>query len=113
MTGALTPGRGNRMVLANTEELHDQIDNLCVRIRSLEHALETLQKTVSDQPHPLLRTDILHPSSSESPLSMPGARTSGPSSTIGSTSRSETISDTSLENAIIDAFGVYFSGQSH
>ncbi|KAJ7045173.1 fungal-specific transcription factor domain-containing protein [Mycena alexandri] len=57
--GQLTSGKGNRLVLANTEELHDRIEFLCARIRELEDALRILQETVSDRPHPLLRTDLL------------------------------------------------------
>ena len=57
--GVLTPGKGNRLVLANTEELHDQIDQLRARNRELENALRLMQENVSDQPHPLLRTDVL------------------------------------------------------
>ena len=43
-----------RMILSNTEELHDKIDSLLERIRLLEDALRTLQASVSPQPHPLL-----------------------------------------------------------
>ncbi|KAF5384815.1 hypothetical protein D9615_000960 [Tricholomella constricta] len=59
--GSLTPGRGNRLILANTEELHDRIDHLCSRIRELENALRTLQESVSDEPHPLLQNDLSQP----------------------------------------------------
>ncbi|KAF8899388.1 fungal-specific transcription factor domain-containing protein [Infundibulicybe gibba] len=52
--GSLTTGKGNRMVLANTEELHDRIESLSTRIRELEDALRTLQESVSSSPHPLL-----------------------------------------------------------
>jgi hypothetical protein len=58
-SGSLTPGKGNRLVLANTEELHDRIEQLCTRIRELENALRTLQESVSEEPHPLLRTGVL------------------------------------------------------
>ncbi|KAL0069471.1 hypothetical protein AAF712_003506 [Marasmius tenuissimus] len=56
---SLTAGKGNRLVLANTEELHDRIDGLCGRIRELEAALRVLQMQVSDEPHPLLTPDLL------------------------------------------------------
>ncbi|GLB43693.1 putative fungal specific transcription factor [Lyophyllum shimeji] len=59
--GSLTPGKGNRLVLANTEELHDRIETLCTRIRELENALRSLQESVSDEPHPLLQKDVLQP----------------------------------------------------
>lgn len=67
--GALTPGKGNKMILANTEELHDRIDQLSSRIRELEGALQTLQARVSNEPHPLLQKGILqslHPPSTAS-----------------------------------------------
>lgn len=43
-----------RYILANTEELHAQIDALTIRVRELEHGLSLLQATVSSEPHPLL-----------------------------------------------------------
>lgn len=61
--GCLEPSRGNRMVLSGTQELHDRIDDLCARIRELEDALRDLQGQHSDEPHPLLRTDVLRPRS--------------------------------------------------
>lgn len=57
--GSLASGKGNRLVLANTEELHERIENLSSRIRELETALRALQHTVSDDPHPLLRPELL------------------------------------------------------
>lgn len=57
--GVLASTKGNRMILSGTEELHERIDSLCTRIKELEDALKSLQEQVSDQPHPLLRTDIL------------------------------------------------------
>ncbi|CAE6532472.1 unnamed protein product [Rhizoctonia solani] len=57
--GQLTTGKGNRFVLANTEELHEKIIQLQDRISSLEGALGTLQAAHSSQPHPLLREDLL------------------------------------------------------
>ena len=47
------------MILANTEELHEKIERLCTRIKDLESALQVLQASVSTQPHPLLREDLL------------------------------------------------------
>ncbi|KAH6896152.1 hypothetical protein BKA70DRAFT_1318523 [Coprinopsis sp. MPI-PUGE-AT-0042] len=55
--GCLEPSRGNRM------ELHDRIDDLCARIHELEDALRNLQGQLSDEPHPLLREDVLRPRS--------------------------------------------------
>ncbi|KAF9528164.1 fungal-specific transcription factor domain-containing protein [Crepidotus variabilis] len=57
--GSLTPGKGNRLVLANTEELHERIHQMASRNRELESALRDLQKRVSDDPHPLLQTNLL------------------------------------------------------
>ncbi|KAI0319542.1 fungal-specific transcription factor domain-containing protein [Amylostereum chailletii] len=52
-----------RYVLANTTELHARIDRMTRRIRELEHGLGSLQATVSDDTHPLLR-DGTDPSNS-------------------------------------------------
>ncbi|KAH8094589.1 fungal-specific transcription factor domain-containing protein [Phellopilus nigrolimitatus] len=52
--GTLTTGKHNRMILADTEELHDKIEALLERIRLLEDALRTAQAAASSQPHPLL-----------------------------------------------------------
>ncbi|KAF8987264.1 hypothetical protein BDQ17DRAFT_1258770, partial [Cyathus striatus] len=41
--GALTLGRGNRMILANTEELHAQIESQSSKIRQLESELRSMQ----------------------------------------------------------------------
>lgn len=57
--GSLTPGKGNRLVLSGTEELHDKIDQMASRNRELENALRDLQKKVSDDSHPLLSTELL------------------------------------------------------
>ncbi|TDL21914.1 hypothetical protein BD410DRAFT_789344 [Rickenella mellea] len=54
--GTLAPGKGSRLVLTNTEQLHDQVESLQTRVRQLEDALRTLQATVSIHPHPLLST---------------------------------------------------------
>ncbi len=46
------------MILKNTEELHENIDSLCMRVRELEEALRVLQASVSSQPHPLLKEEL-------------------------------------------------------
>ncbi|KAJ7610086.1 fungal-specific transcription factor domain-containing protein [Roridomyces roridus] len=106
--GHLTSGKGNRLVLANTEELHDRIENLCGRIRELEDALRALQETVSDRPHPLLRTDLLHLKSRSQPA------TGGPSPV---SSEQSTLVDEfsdpaprSEEENFIDSFGTLTIG---
>ncbi|KAJ7511773.1 fungal-specific transcription factor domain-containing protein [Mycena galericulata] len=100
--GQLTSGKGNRLVLANTEELHERIENLCARIRELEDALRTLQETVSDRPHPLLRTDLLHLKT------RPASDDASPSSN-GSGSSYE-VPERSEEESFIDAFGTLTIG---
>ena len=52
-------------VLAATEHLHDRITKMSARIRSLEDALEELQAKHSNDPHPLLRDDLVSPSAED------------------------------------------------
>lgn len=75
MTGSLTTGKGNRynnlfhmyalteaksrFVLANTEELHEKIETLADRVRKLEDALADTHTSLSDEPHPLLKEELL------------------------------------------------------
>ncbi|KAF8650271.1 hypothetical protein AX16_005325 [Volvariella volvacea WC 439] len=117
--GSLTPGRGGKLVLANTEELHDRIDRLCGRIRELEDALRSLHANHSSQPHPLLTLELLQlkgpenfnvsttslSSSSKSP-------SNPPPSSQPSDSRSPSIpnSDDGGEESLIDAFGTLTVG---
>ncbi|KAJ7083350.1 fungal-specific transcription factor domain-containing protein [Mycena belliarum] len=109
--GQLTSGKGNRLVLANTEELHNRIEHLCGRIRDLEEALRTLQESVSDQPHPLLRTDLLHMKAV--PPSSPPEEAS-PASSGSSTLVSDDVPDPSQarteEENFVDAFGTLTIG---
>lgn len=46
-------------VLAATEHLHKRIAKISDRVRALEDALATLQSKHYDEPHPLLRDDLL------------------------------------------------------
>jgi hypothetical protein len=46
-------------VVATTEELHDQNQQLCYRIRHLEEALQILHSDRSMDPHPLLSEELL------------------------------------------------------
>jgi hypothetical protein len=88
-----------RLVLANTEELHEKIERLCSRIRALEDALRSLQANFSDSPHPLLQDALLT-------LKAPNARHDflpGPSATP-IISRIE--SSRTDEDHIVDAFGM-------
>ncbi|EIW87438.1 hypothetical protein CONPUDRAFT_45173, partial [Coniophora puteana RWD-64-598 SS2] len=108
--GSLTAGKGNRMVLANTEELHNQIEIMSTRIRELEDALTILQSEVSDKPHDLLK-DTINDLLRESPLSTaaeppaPGGGSSGDSSGAAETANGEP-----KEDAMIDAFGTLAIG---
>lgn len=98
------------MVLSNTEELHERIEHLCIRIRELEDALRTLQESVSGDPHPLLRTDLLL---LKTPISNPPASdgsSSSPSNSSLSTLASEELPDPrrSDDENLIDAFGALY-----
>ncbi|KAI5123792.1 hypothetical protein M0805_009087 [Coniferiporia weirii] len=57
--GSLATGQGTRFVLAATDHLHRRISKMSERIRQLEDALAILQQHVSDEPHPLLRDELL------------------------------------------------------
>ncbi|KAH9170530.1 fungal-specific transcription factor domain-containing protein [Lactarius sanguifluus] len=53
--GSLATGRtNNRFVLANTEQLHTQIESMTRRIQELENGLGTVYATISKEKHPLL-----------------------------------------------------------
>ncbi|KAF5337739.1 hypothetical protein D9758_016027 [Tetrapyrgos nigripes] len=56
---SLAAGKNNRLILSGTQELHDRISQLCSRIRELEEALASVQSRVSDEPHPLLKSELL------------------------------------------------------
>ncbi|OBZ79070.1 putative transcriptional regulatory protein C1F7.11c [Grifola frondosa] len=57
--GSLTTGKGNRLALADAEELHKKIEQLRSRSTALEDALRSLQAAVSDEPHALLQDDAV------------------------------------------------------
>lgn len=48
-----------RFVFADTAQLHAKIAQMGQRIRQLEDALAIFQSGVSNEPHPLLREDLL------------------------------------------------------
>ncbi|TFK21631.1 hypothetical protein FA15DRAFT_672387 [Coprinopsis marcescibilis] len=114
--GVLTSTKGNRMVLSGTEELHERIGDLGARIRELEGALRALQEQVSDEPHPLLCSDVLRP-----PLLRTDSQngSSSASASASSSAKSPTTSNSSDRNSlasglpvlkeedhqVIDAFG--------
>ncbi|KAF8167169.1 fungal-specific transcription factor domain-containing protein [Crassisporium funariophilum] len=110
--GELAPGKNNRMILANTEELHNQIEQLCSRNRELENALRLMQEQVSEQPHPLLRTDLLslrtisHPGSSSGPSTSSSSKSPSTSRISPTTHPPGTVDVTFEEDSnVIDAFG--------
>lgn len=86
-------------ILADTQDLHDEVDRLRTRIRELEQALATLQAQTSQEPHPLL----------EQGFTFTIAATHRPSAKSKSKSKSklsETESpDESDEDKLIDTFG--------
>lgn len=57
--GQLVHGQG-KMLLADTEQLHEKIRVMSARIRSLEDALQTLHSRFTRQTHPLLTADQLN-----------------------------------------------------
>jgi hypothetical protein len=48
-----------RIVIANTEVLHDKINQLANRVRQLEDALAAAHAMNTLEPHPLLQGDLL------------------------------------------------------
>ncbi|KAK0185178.1 hypothetical protein F5146DRAFT_1105813 [Armillaria mellea] len=120
--GSLTSGKGNRLILANTEQLHERIEHLCSRIRDLENALKTIQATVSSEPHPLLRLDLLQLKSPQSTLPTQNG-SAGPSTANGPTSTSANSQSIRLgfssepqqarsdDENFIDAFGTLTIGR--
>lgn len=69
--GSLATGQGTRFVLAATEHLHRRIAKLGERIRVLEDALASLHSKHSEEPHPLLREDLLCGNSDDKDADMP------------------------------------------
>ncbi|KAI0372775.1 hypothetical protein BV20DRAFT_1014847 [Pilatotrama ljubarskyi] len=57
--GSLTTGKGNRFVLASTQDLHEKITQLANRVRDLEDALRASHALHSMEPHPLLSEELL------------------------------------------------------
>ena len=116
-TGVLTPGKNNRMILANTEQLHDRIDLIMVRNRELEYTLRSLQDTVSDQPHPLLmekdrlNLKITIQQGSSSDPSTPSSSKSPSTSRISPTNQPPDVTEMRLEEdrPNVDAYGLSFS----
>ncbi|KIJ66602.1 hypothetical protein HYDPIDRAFT_26938 [Hydnomerulius pinastri MD-312] len=98
--GSLTAGRGNRLVLANTEELHNRIEVMSTRIRELEDALRQMHSEASSQPHPLLTDSItVIPQDRPEETSPGSSNLEGPSTTV-----------LAEADAVIDAFGTLTIG---
>ncbi|KAH7096553.1 hypothetical protein BKA62DRAFT_582294, partial [Auriculariales sp. MPI-PUGE-AT-0066] len=57
--GTLAAGPGNRFVLADTRQLHEQIEDMSKKIAELEDTLSELQSNVSSEPHPLLTHEFM------------------------------------------------------
>lgn len=110
--GSLTTGQGTRFVLADTEKLHKKIAEMSDRIRQLEDALAILQGTVTREPHPLLRRDLL---SIKSGLELHGAPADGhrvnEDGSINETEESETL-DAFGTLAVSEDGGATFYGRS-
>ncbi|KAF9021153.1 hypothetical protein BDZ89DRAFT_1019781 [Hymenopellis radicata] len=108
--GSLTTGKGNRLVLANTEQLHDRIEHLCSRIRELETAL----KQLSGGSHPLLRQDLLQLKAPQSSLPTQPQNGNNPltaeSSTNGDTNGTSATESQAEDESFIDAFGTLTIG---
>ncbi|KAL0582042.1 hypothetical protein V5O48_000100 [Marasmius crinis-equi] len=57
--GSLSSGQGTRYVLADTSQLHAKINEMGQRIRQLEDALAISHSSSSNEPHPLLRDELM------------------------------------------------------
>ncbi|GBE86514.1 fungal-specific transcription factor domain-containing protein [Sparassis latifolia] len=57
--GSLTTGKGNRFVLASTQDLHEKIALLSNRVRELEDGLRSSHSLQSCDAHPLLSDELL------------------------------------------------------
>ncbi|KIK94386.1 hypothetical protein PAXRUDRAFT_783296 [Paxillus rubicundulus Ve08.2h10] len=99
--GSLTSSKGNRLVLANTEELHNRIEVMSARVRDLEHALTQARSQGFDELHPLLAGSITDISQGNVPESSPSLGQSGASYAAATKTETETV---------IDAFGTLTIG---
>ncbi|KAG2744919.1 hypothetical protein P692DRAFT_20858521, partial [Suillus brevipes Sb2] len=99
-SGSLTAGKGNRLVLANTEELRNKIEVMSARIRELEEALRNVHSEGSVLPHSLL-SDAITVISSDSPES---------SSSSNFAERQPQTSNKADADSVIDAFGTLTIG---
>ncbi|KAH8825599.1 fungal-specific transcription factor domain-containing protein, partial [Flagelloscypha sp. PMI_526] len=65
--GTLATGEGSRNVMAATEHLHRRVAKMQARIRKLEDALADVHQAHSEEPHPLLRDDLVGLNTVEEP----------------------------------------------
>lgn len=116
-----------RLVLANTEQLHERIEHLCTRIRELESALRGAQAQLSQEEHPLLRSDLLQLKSPH--IAYPNERTTTPqfaptsdTTTEGTMPPCPSTGDTITgggptkrpeDESLIDAFGMFMFHLKH
>ncbi|KAF7298747.1 Zn(2)-C6 fungal-type domain-containing protein [Mycena indigotica] len=116
--GQLASGKGHRLVLANTEELHDRIEILTSRIRELENGLRALNESCTERPHPLLSAELLQIKHSYTAHHRENLGQSRDSQTASSSSDSpgsdRGTTDSSVgrgeEENLIDAFGTLTVG---
>jgi hypothetical protein len=105
-TGSLVHGKGNRFILANTEELHERIERLNTRVRELENALRILQASVSRESHPLLVNDKGISQPKQLPqLSLNAAPASSERSPQLPSESATDEATTAEEDDLVDAFG--------
>ncbi|KIY50011.1 hypothetical protein FISHEDRAFT_9107, partial [Fistulina hepatica ATCC 64428] len=106
--GQLVGGRpGNRFILANTEELHDQIDKLNQRVRELENHLKTA-RAQSQASASVSVTSTSAVQNQSSPSSSSGTHTSPYSNTSSTTSpevHPEDAPPASEQDDLVDSFG--------
>ncbi|KIY67153.1 hypothetical protein CYLTODRAFT_422770 [Cylindrobasidium torrendii FP15055 ss-10] len=58
-TGTLVNGMGKKLVVSDTADLHQTIEQFGNRIKELEDSLQQFQTEASSEPHPLLRPELL------------------------------------------------------
>ncbi|KAL1712216.1 hypothetical protein EV715DRAFT_214104 [Schizophyllum commune] len=110
--GQLVSGKGNRFFLANTEELHDEIDRQKTRIRELEQALRDVQNGVignaqpkeSDPTYPLASSSNPYPTPSDAGPSS-GRRQSPAGDSMEGIHMPEIVRPAHDEESLLDAFG--------
>ncbi|KAF9071992.1 hypothetical protein BDP27DRAFT_1321271 [Rhodocollybia butyracea] len=100
------------LILANTEQLHERIENLCHRIRELESALRGAHTQLSQEEHPLLQPDLLQLKAPDNGYLNDGpipqvafTSVAGPSSDASALVTEENTAKKPEDENLIDAFG--------